>query len=148
MSTKFICPCLTKNKKYYIILLYKRKTREKKSMYVTILSSAAGALEYRLLDNKLNELIETSGCFLFSILCGCVEGEFCPQTLLGIKWGKENGAPILCTHEQSEDDVFKKILNKTDYAIFVLNGDVTINNLFMKYKMTGKHGSVIKINRD
>ena len=114
-------------------------------MNVLILSSAAGAESYRLLDNKLNELIETSGCFLFNILCGVVTDKLCQETILGKEWGVKNGAPIRCYHDETEEKVIRTLLSKTDYGIFILDGNPKINNIFMKYKMSGKHGSVIRV---
>lgn len=114
-------------------------------MNVAIIGNAGGAYRYRLLDKKLNELIETSECFLFNILCGIVDGEFYERTALAKEWGINNGAPLLFLHEKTEDKVLKRILNKADYTIFILDKDPFVKNIFMKYKMTGKHGSVIKV---
>lgn len=114
-------------------------------MNVLILGHADGANRYRLLDKKLNNLIETSNCFLFNILCGVTGGEFCEKTLLGKEWGVENGAPLLVYHGKTEEETLRVLISKTDYAIFILDGDAQIRNLFMKYKMTGKHGSVIQV---
>lgn len=108
---------------------------------------AAGALEYRLLDNKLNELIETSQCFLFYILCGYVKDRKSNQETLGEKWAKVNGAPVLYVVEKSRDRLYARLFLEADYIIFILNGDPLINNLFMKYKMMGKHGSVIRVQK-
>ena len=114
-------------------------------MNVAIVSAAAGALEYRLLDKKLNELIETSQCFLFYILCGYVEGRKSKEKTLGEKWAERNGAPILYISEKTTDRLLDRMILKADYAIFILNGNPLINNAFMRYKMLGKHGSVIRV---
>ena len=106
---------------------------------------AAGALEYRLLDKKLNELMETSQCFLFNILCGYVEGRKSKEKTLGEIWAEKNGAPILYISAKSVNQLFTRVFKNADYIIFILNGDPLINNAFMQYKMLGKHGSVIKI---
>ena len=114
-------------------------------MNLLILGDADGAYRYRLLDKKLNELIETSECFLFNILCGVIEGEFYEKTLLGKEWGVNNGAPLRIYHGKTEEEVLRVLISKTDYAIFILDGNAQIKNIFMKYKMSGKHGSVIQV---
>lgn len=106
---------------------------------------AAGALNYRLLDKKLNELIETSGCFLFYILCGYIEGKESEEETLGELWARKNGAPTLYIHAKTIDKLIDKMILKADYAIFILDGNPIINNMFMRYKMAGKKGSVIKL---
>ena len=112
-------------------------------MNVAIIA-ATGALNYRLLDKKLNELIESSGCYLFYILCGYVEDRKSKEETLGEVWAKNNGAPILYIHEKTIDRLIDLMILKADYAIFILDGNPLINNAFMRYKMTGKHGTVIR----
>lgn len=111
-------------------------------MKVAIIA-ATGALNYRLLDNKLNELIESSGCYLFYILCGYIEGRKSNEETLGELWAKNNGAPTLYIHEKTIDKLIDRLIFSADYAIFILDGNPLINNAFMRYKMSGKHGSVI-----
>ena len=112
-------------------------------MKVAIIA-AAGALNYRLLDKKLNELIETSQCFLFYILCGYIEDKKSKEETLGELWAKKNGAPILYTHAKTANQLIDRLILEADYAIFILDGNPLINNAFMRYKMAGKRGSVIK----
>ena len=113
-------------------------------MKVAIIA-ATGALNYRLLDNKLNQLIEASGCYLFYILCGYIEGRKSNEETLGEKWARINGAPTLYIHAKSDNELIDKMIFKADYAIFILDGNPLINNAFMRYKMAGKRGSVIKL---
>ena len=107
--------------------------------------AATGALNYRLLDKRINELIENSGCFLFYILCGYLDGRKSnEEKSLGQIWAENNGAPVVFIHAKTTDELIDKMILKADYAIFILDGNPVINNAFMRYKMTGKHGSVIK----
>ena len=113
-------------------------------MNVSIIA-ATDALNYRLLDNKLNELIESSGCYLFNILCGFVEGDNNEEKSLGELWAKNNGAPVIYIKEKTVDKLIDRMILKTDYAIFILDEEnPIIKKIFMRYKMAGKHGSVIK----
>ena len=116
-------------------------------MKVAILSAAAGALEYRLLDKKLNELMETSQCFLFNILCGYVKDKKSKEKSLGELWAENNGAPVIYISEKATDKLLSRVFQEADYIIFILNGNPLINNAFMQYKMMGKHGSVIRVEK-
>ncbi len=102
------------------------------------------AISYRLLNKKLNQLIEKSQCFLFYVLCGYIGQNKSDKTELGELWAKKNGAPVLYTSAFSEEKLMHRLLFKADYAIFILDGTSLINNIFMQYKMMGKHGSAIK----
>ena len=115
-------------------------------MKIAIIGAATGALAYRLLDNKLNQLIESSQCFLFTVLCGKTINNKNKEETIGELWAKNNGAPIEYIIEKTEDLLIKRLFLKADYIIFILNGNPKINKIFMQYKMLGKHGSVIKIN--
>lgn len=117
-----------------------------RSGFKVIIVAAVGALNYRLLDEKLNLLIEESGCYAFYIFSGYVNGEKSKYTRLASKWAKENGCPVIKILENSEEKLLDRMILKADYAIFILDGDPLINNIFMRYKMSGKHGSVIRKN--
>lgn len=110
--------------------------------------AAVGALNYTLIDKKVNQLIEKSGCYAFYVISGYVNGEKSKYTRLASDWAKENGAPVYKISEKSEEELVNKVILKADCVVFLLNGDPVINNSFMRYKMAGKHGSVIKVRRD
>lgn len=114
-------------------------------MYVAIVGGRPLPLYYNLLDKQLNKLIEDSKCYLFTILCGRVEGQEKKEKTLAQLWAANNGAPVYYFTEKSEDLLINKLLFKADYIIFILDGNPLINNIFMKYKMMGKHGSVIRV---
>ena len=38
-----------------------------------------------------------------------------------------------------------KLIFKADYVIFILDDSPLTKNIFMRYKMSGKHGSVIRV---
>lgn len=95
--------------------------------------------EFKALDDKLNELIEASQCFLFNAAVLSKDPSNCT---LGYVWASRRGCPV-----RYFDDI-NIILRKADYCIFVLNKkreDLEVKQALMKYKMSGKHGSVIRI---
>ena len=90
---------------------------------------------YQEVDKLMNKLIEESGHYLFYVMV--ISGD-----RIGEMWAKKNGAPI--EYYQGKD--IDKVLKKIDYAIFVFDGSPQVKRLMMRYKMMGKHGSVIKWN--
>lgn len=112
-------------------------------MFVSILCAGTAPLYYNLLDKRINELIEKTRCFLFTILCGRIAGQEKKEKTLGQLWAEKNGAPVKYITANTIEELVRKLFYQTDYAFFILTGDPFINNLFMQYKMTGKHGTVI-----
>ena len=112
-------------------------------MKVAILSAGTAPRYYTLLDNKLNELIESSQCYLFYILCGFIEGSNEAPKSLGELWAEKNGAPTLYISEKTVDKLLHKTFFLADYVIFLNDGNPLIKKALMQYKMMGKHGSVI-----
>lgn len=115
-------------------------------MKVAVLSAKISDKYLNLLDKKLNELIETSQCYLFYILCGFTEGRNDSPKTLGELWAEKRGAPTLYISEKTTDALLRKTFLVADYVIFLIDGNPIINKALMQYKMMGKHGSVIKVN--
>lgn len=112
-------------------------------MNVCILTSQSRMNEkYVLLDNSINKLIEDSGNYLFTVLCGKQE-----ETELGRKWAVRNGAPVRYIKASSSAELIDKVLYFSDYIIFILDGTAAISNAFMRYKDSRKHGTVIRLER-
>lgn len=110
-------------------------------MFVSVVTSHQEQdKKYILLDEQMNKLIEDSGCYLFTMLCGQQE-----ETELGKRWAAVNGAPVRYLKASSSADLLGQLIKKSDYIIFILDGTAAINNAFMKYKSLGKHGSVIRL---
>ena len=106
-------------------------------MVLSIFCQSTSAAAYQALDKKINSLINISQCYLFTILT-----QYSKEKSLGEIWAEKNGAPVryVTVTGKSIEQVFSKI----DYAIFIIDKDSQkIKNLLMKYKMTGKRGSVI-----
>lgn len=114
-------------------------------MKIAIISAGTAPRYYRLLDKKLNELIESSQCYLFYILCGFTEGRNDSPKTLGEIWAEKNGAPTLYISEKTTEKLLHKTFLIADYVFFLLDGNPIINKALMQYKMMGKHGSVIKV---
>lgn len=99
--------------------------------------------DYDVLDKKMNELIEESQIYLFYVLCGGLANQ--PhQPSLGEVWAEKNGAPIKYIYADSAQDLESRLTAAAAYIVFLLRDEQWIKNLMMKYKATGKHGTVIK----
>lgn len=110
-------------------------------MKIAVVGGELTPKNYQLLDKKLNELIEEKNLFLFTMLCGVPSADTQPRPTLGSFWAKRNGAPIQWMHRPTPAHLIKE----ADYIIFFIDGNQEIKNMMMKYKMTGKHGSVINV---
>ena len=99
---------------------------------------------YSILDKKMNELIEEKQIFLFYVVCGGQVTAGQRPVSLGEVWAKNNGAPVLWLNEPTPARLFKEV----DYIVFIFDGRPHIKRLMMQYKMTGKHGSVINLERN
>lgn len=86
--------------------------------------------DYARLDEKLNELIEIKGTYLFNIVCS-------PGSL-GDIWGTKNGSGKI--YFAGTFDEFIKVI---DYAIVFQDASVEFNPVLEKLKRLGKHGSVL-----
>lgn len=114
-------------------------------MNIAILGGQNNDYYYQLLDKHLNKTIEETQCYLFNILCTY---NINSERSLGEEWALKNGAPILYISEKTTERLISRVFEKANYIIFILDGNPFINNLFMKYKMMGKHGSVIKVRKE
>lgn len=100
--------------------------------------------DYAVLDQKLNELIEERQCYLFTVLCGATDPTQYKPGLSEV-WAKKNGAPIEYLVDADQQRLMTKLAAAADYIIFILRDEQWIKNFMMRYKMSGKHGTVIKL---
>jgi hypothetical protein len=91
----------------------------------------------------MNKLIEDSQCFLFTVVCG---GQDTSSAKLGIgyQWATANGCPIEFVIEADLEKLLNKIVQTADYIVAFNEGEnQIIKRLVMKFKMEGKHGTVL-----
>ena len=109
-------------------------------MKLAVLGGALTPYNYNILDQELNKLIEEKQCYLFTMLCGSTTENAAPADTLGRVWAERNGAPI-----QWIFGPVPAILKEADYIIFLFDGNQEIKKIMMRYKMMGKHGTVIQL---
>ena len=114
-------------------------------MKVAILGGNLNKTDYQKVDETLNRLIEEKGIYLFYILCGGRSRITLPKPTLGSVWAERNGAPVWRIYASTPAKLINLMIHEADYIIFLLNPEnQMIKNAFMKYKMLGKHGTVIR----
>ena len=114
-------------------------------MKVAIFGGELNKDNYKKIDDTLNRLMEEKGIYLFYILCGGRSRNALPQSTLGSVWAEKNGAPVQRIYAPTPAKLMEKMIHEADYIIFLLNPEnQLIKNTLMKYKMLGKHGTVIK----
>lgn len=96
---------------------------------------------YEVLDEILNELIEESQCFLFTVICGSTVNQKIES--LGGLWAKNNGAAINYIIEEDINKLINKVVREVDFIIAFYDGeDNFIRRVIMKMKKCGKHGRI------
>lgn len=114
-------------------------------MKVAILGGKLNKENYQKVDETLNRLIEEKGIYLFYILCGSRSKNLRPNPTLGSIWAENNGAPVWRIYAATPAKLIDYMIYEADYIIFLLNPpNQLIKNALMKYKMKGKHGTIIK----
>lgn len=113
-------------------------------MKIAVLGGELTEENYQKLDKTLNQLIEEKGIYLFYMICGGRLRNDFPSPTLGSVWADRNGAPVIRLFDLAPAHLINKVLKEADYIIFFLSPEnQLIKNAMMKYKMMGKHGSVI-----
>lgn len=103
-----------------------------------------GPQHLTLVDNELNELIEESGNYLFTIIGGYM-GEISGDPSLSQLWAEFRGLPYQPKKYKDLGDMMHGVAAAADYIIFMNDGSQIMKRFIMAYHQTGKHGSVINI---
>ena len=112
-------------------------------MKVAIIGGDPEHLE--LVDKELNELIEESGHYLFTIVGGYIgELEGGNPTLSQI-WAELRGLPYQPKEYKDLGSMMHGVAAAADYIIFINDNSQIMKRFIMTYRQTGKHGSVINI---
>ena len=87
------------------------------------------------IDSVMEKLIESTQCFLFTVVCGGTDN-------VVYDWAQKVGAPV----EFVQVDEPRKLLYKADYLVMKLEASSPqwCKNLMMAWKKEGKHGTVIR----
>ena len=107
---------------------------------------AGGDANYlKIVDDTLEELIENSGVYIFTIFDAQIKGSIHTDPTLAHLYSQLRGLPCRTKQYNTFDALVRGICKEVDYLIILNNNSQQIKRLFMSYKQTGKHGSVINI---
>lgn len=87
-------------------------------------------------DEVIMKEVEAKQFFLFTVLCN----QAAPAGL-SKDWADLRGCPV----EYIKVNSLEHLFYKADYCFFVYKGEQWMKNAIMKFKMMGKHGTVINV---
>jgi len=115
-------------------------------MYVGIVGGdAANPEHFKKIDQCLEFLIKESGVYLFTMFSAGIKGNECTQPPLAQQYSALRGIPCKRKEYSSFDKLMNGICYEVDYLIILNDKSQEIKRLYMKYKQTGKHGSMIEL---
>lgn len=106
---------------------------------------ATNSAHLKFVDDQLEFLIEQSGCYLFTLFSAGIKGSERTGPSLAQQYSALRGTPIKRKEYTSFDKLVKGICEEVDYLIILNDKSQPIKRLFMSYKQTEKHGSMIEL---
>ena len=94
-----------------------------------------GFFSLQEIDDVMEKLIESTQCFLFTVVCGGTDN-------VAYDWAKKVGAPVIF----SQAKMPQELLKEADYLVMKLDASSPqwMKNLMMAWKKEGKHGTVVR----
>ena len=99
----------------------------------------------KMVDDLLEKLIESSGCYLFTMFSAGIKGSAHTDPPLALQYAQLRGLPCRRQEYHTFDKMVNGICHEVDYLIILNDKSQPIKRLFMSYKQTGKHGSMIEL---
>lgn len=106
---------------------------------------ATNPAHLKFVDDQLECLIEQSGCYLFTLFSAGIKGSERTSPSLAQQYAELRGLPCRRKEYTSLDKLIQGICKEVDYLIILNDKSQIIKRLFMSYKQTGKHGSMIEL---
>ena len=87
------------------------------------------------IDSVMEKLIESTQCFLFTVVCGGTDN-------VAYDWAQKAGVPVTFSQVKTSQELLKE----ADYLVMKLEASSPqwMKNLMMAWKKEGKHGTVIR----
>lgn len=87
------------------------------------------------IDSVMEKLIESTQCFLFTVVCGGADN-------VVYDWAQKAGAPVSFSQVKTPQGLLKE----ADYLVIKIKDDTPqwMKNLMMAWKKEGKHGTVVR----
>lgn len=106
---------------------------------------ATNPAHLKFVDDRLEFLIEQSGCYLFTLFSAGIKGNERTSPSLAQQYAELRGLPCIRKEYYTFDKLVKGICYEVDYLIVLNDKSQIVKRLFMSYKQTGKHGSMIEL---
>lgn len=115
-------------------------------MYVGIVGGdPCNQAQFKKIDQCLEKLIKDSGCYLFTMFSAGIKGSVVTEASFAQQYSALRGIPCKRKEYTSLDKLIQGICKEVDYLIILNDKSQAIKRLFMSYKQTGKHGSMIEL---
>ena len=99
----------------------------------------------QLVDELMEQLIEESGNYLFTLFSAGIEGSEYTTPPLPYQYSQLRGLPCRRKTYPTFDTLVKGICKEVDYLIILNDGSQPIKRCMTSFMQTGKHGTEIKI---
>lgn len=99
----------------------------------------------QLVDDLMEQLIEESGNYLFTLFSAGIKGSEHTTPPLAYQYAQLRGLPCRRKEYKTFDALIAGICYEVDYLIILNDKSQAIKRLFMKYRQTTKHGSMIEL---
>lgn len=107
--------------------------------------NASNPRHLQLVDELLEKLIKEKELYLFTLFSAGVKGSDHVEAPLSYQYACLRGLPCRRKEYKTFDTLVKGICHEVDYLIILNDKTQPIKRLFMSYRQTGKHGSMIEI---
>lgn len=115
-------------------------------MYVGIIGGdATNPQHLQLVDDCLENLIESSGYYLFTLFSAGIKGCNVTTPPLSYQYAQLRGLPCHRKEYKTFESLVRGICYEVDYLIVLNDGNQFVKRCFMAFQQTGKHGSMIRL---
>ena len=125
---------------YYNISVIKMKNKRKEDLKIAIVGGDEQSLP--ILSKELYQFMQAHDLYIFDVLLGNTGKP--SSASLGRLWAEEVGMPTKTIYASTPEKLMNRLLYEADYIFFVYHNEQWLKNLIMRYRMTGKHGTVIQ----
>ena len=116
------------------------KNKRKEDLNIAIVGGDEQSLP--ILSTNLQNFMTAHDLYIFNVLLGSTGKT--SSASLGKLWAEEVGMPTKTIYASTPAKLINRLLYEADYIFFVYHNEQWLKNLIMRYRMTGKHGSVIQ----
>ncbi len=117
-----------------------KKQKRKEDLKIAIVGGDIQSLP--ILSTKMTDFMQAHDLVIFDVLLGSTGKPSAAS--LGEIWAAEVGMPTKKIYASTPQKLENRLFYEADYIFFVYHDEQWLKNLIMRYRMTGKHGTVIQ----